>query len=280
MKTLHLLYPDWQSSGRNNRTNSGAYTVHQAFSHTFDFTEIGIVREERLVMEGNILGRSAIARHSEQMQLLLQQERPDKLFMIGGTCGSDLAPVAYLNTFYEGDLAVLWLDAHGDLNTPESSPSGNFHGMVLRSLLGEGDANLLRFVHRKLLPSQVTLAGVRDLDISETEYATTNNIPLIGPDQIKEASPLISAINRHGSNHLHIHLDLDFFNPDDFQGAHMPTPGGLTMDQFRPILAELNSQYNIVGLSIVEFGKIDLAMAAKIPSFLERTEILTQFKQL
>ena len=58
--------------------------------------------------------------------------------MIGGTCGAEIAPVAYLNNHYESDLAILWFDAHGDLNTPKTSLSGHFHGMVLRTLLGEG----------------------------------------------------------------------------------------------------------------------------------------------
>ena len=277
MNTLHLLYPDWQSAGKDNRANSGAYTVHQVFCPSFDFREIEVIQEEQLEMEGGVLGRAAIFRHSRQVELLLQQEQPDKIFMIGGTCGSDLAPVAHLNKLYDGNLAVLWLDAHGDLNTPESSPSGNFHGMVLRSLLGEGDATLQRFVGRKLQPSQVTLAGVRDLDEVEAEYAAKNNLPIIEPDKMKNAAPLISAIDRHGSTHLHIHLDLDFFNPDDFGGAQMPSPGGLTMDQFKPILTELHSRYTIVGLSVVEFSKIDLVMAAKIPSFLQSTGILSQF---
>ena len=65
----------------------------------------------------------------------LRASAPDIVVTVGGTCGVEAAPVAYLNERYDGNLAVVWFDGHGDLNSPATSPSGHFHGMVLRTLL-------------------------------------------------------------------------------------------------------------------------------------------------
>ncbi|MDZ4179106.1 MAG: arginase family protein, partial [Coriobacteriia bacterium] len=71
----------------------------------------------------------------------LELAAPERVFTIGGTCGAEAAPVAYLGGRHRG-LGAVWFDAHGDLNTPATSPSGHFHGMVLRTLLGDGPSEL------------------------------------------------------------------------------------------------------------------------------------------
>jgi arginase len=278
MKTLKLLYPEWQGFGIDNRVNKGAFTVHAVLSQGDQFVEIEVPEKEHLFIEGGIFGRSSIAKNSKQALDRLSTEQPDKLFMIGGTCGSELVPVAYLNQCYQRDLAVLWFDAHGDLNTPESSPSGHFHGMVLRTLLGDGDPILSEFVPHPLSPSQVTLVGVRDLDTAEVDYASEKDIAIIAPDDLADSRPVVAAVERHGSSNLYIHLDLDFFNPNDFAGALVPASGGLTMDQFVPILSDLNTRFKVVGLSVVEFASIDPESAARISALLKKSGITYPFR--
>ncbi len=278
MKILKLLYPEWQSFGVDNRARVGAYTVHKAFSQGNRFVEIDILQKENLLIEGGILGRSSIANNSKQVFDQLHAEQPEKIFMIGGTCGSEIVPVAYLNQHYHRDMAVLWFDAHGDLNTPESSPSGHFHGMVLRLLLGDGDQRLSKFVPFPLSATQVTLAGVRDLDTPEAEYVSKEDITIVSPDDLTDSRLVIAAVERYGSSNVYIHLDLDFFNPGDFKGSQCPTSGGITLNQFVPILSDLNSRYNVVGLSVVEFASTNPDMAAKIPTLFEKSGITGQFR--
>lgn len=83
----------------------------------------------------------------------------DLVVTAGGDCGVDLAPIAAARARHGGRLTVLWIDAHPDLYTPQTLPSGSFHGMVLRTLLGEGPAPLVP--DQPLVPEQVILAGVR-----------------------------------------------------------------------------------------------------------------------
>ncbi|WTL10231.1 arginase family protein [Kribbella sp. NBC_01505] len=78
---------------------------------------------------------------------------------VGGDCGVDLAPIAAARERYGDELTVLWLDAHPDVNRPETLPSGSFHGMVLATLLGDGASALVP--EDRLVPGQVVLAGVR-----------------------------------------------------------------------------------------------------------------------
>jgi arginase len=274
MKTTKLLYPEWQGFGIDNHASGGAFTMHEAFMHGSKFVEIDVLRKEHLLIEDGILGRSSIIKNSKHVFDRLNVEQPDRIFMIGGTCGSELAPVAYLNQRYHCDLAVLWFDAHGDLNTPQSSPSGHFHGMVLRTLLGEGDPpKLVELMQYPLVPPQVTLAGIRDLDMPEATYVSTAGITIIPPEILTDLSLMRAAVERSGSSNLYIHLDLDFFNQEDFNGAQVPVSGGLTIDQFGPILTEINSRYKIVGLSIVEFVSNNPKTAAKIPNLFEKCGI-------
>ena len=209
MKTLKLLYPEWQGFGENNRAGTGALTLHDAFSQPGEFVKINVPREEGLTVEGNILGRASIIRNTKRALDRINTQRPDRVFMIGGTCASEMAPISYLNNRYRGDLAVLWFDAHPDLNTPASSPSGHFHGMVLRALLGDGDPVLSEMVPRPLSPSQVTLAGVRDLDKPEVEYASAECIPIISAENLKDSDALTRAVARSESSSLYVHIDLD-----------------------------------------------------------------------
>ncbi len=273
MKTTKLLFPEWQGYGEDDLVSKGAAAIHEAFDQGDDFVEIDVIRDERPWVEGGILGRSAIARNSRNAFNKLNEGRPERIFMIGGTCGSEIVPVSYLNQRYKGELAVVWFDAHGDLNTPVSSPSGHFHGMVLRTLLGDGDRSLMEFVPDPLSPSQVSLAGVRDLDMSEIAYASEENIPLLTPDDLSDSTAVIAAAERHGSINLYIHLDLDFFNPNDFKGARIPSPGGLSVDCLAPILSDLDSRFTVVGLSVVEFASNSPDMAAKIPALFKKSGI-------
>ena len=178
---------------------------------------------------------------------------PDRIVTVGATCGVELAPVAYLNERYAGDLAVLWLDGHADLNTPASSPSGHFHGMVLRTLLGEGPDALVRHMPRALDPRQVFLVGTRDLDPPERDFILHARIAAFGPDVFRSPADLTVAIRRAGFTRAYLHLDVDVLNPDDFPAVLMRTPGGPTLNDVRALLSTIQVATDIVGFSVVEY---------------------------
>lgn len=277
MKTLKLFYPEWQGYGEDNRVQKGALTVKKMFGRGRSYVDIDIPEDETLIIEQGILGYAPILRTSAYSIQIAKSEQPDRVFMIGGTCASEIAPISYLNQHYQKDLTVLWFDAHADLNTPDTSPSSHFHGMILRTLLGEGSLQITDLVSSPLNASQVVLAGVRDLDDAEAEFISEQEIQLIPPEQVAESSSLVAAIERCGSSNLYIHLDLDFFSPQDFKGAQVESPGGITIDQFTPVLSDLNAGFNIVGLSLVEYASTQTGPVEKLIEMLEKSRIIFPF---
>jgi arginase len=133
-----------------------------------------------------------------------------------------------------GSGGVIWIDAHGDLNTPESSPSGNVHGMVLAAALGLGGDAFARPGWRlpAIEPGKLALVGVRSLDQGERELLkrldarvfTMTEIDRIGIEScMREALAHAS-----GANFLHVSLDLDVVDPDVAPGVGTPVRGGLS----------------------------------------------------
>ncbi|MFB9967462.1 GNAT family N-acetyltransferase [Sinosporangium siamense] len=169
---------------------------------------------------------------------------------VGGDCGVELAPISAAARRHEGGngLAVVWFDAHGDLNTPASSPSGAFHGMVLRTLLGEGPPDLVPEL--PLRPEQVILAGVRALDPAEQDYVDATGITHIAkPDP----AALVEAIRRTGATAVYIHIDLDVLDPRTFTSVGVPEPDGFLPDELVDHVVALAERFDVVGLGITEY---------------------------
>ena len=204
-------------------------------------------------MAHNIMGYEANLRHLKAAVELLANKSPSSTFMVGGTCASEIAPVSYLNQYYSGDLAVLWFDAHGDLNSPESSPSKHFHGMPLRTLLGGGEQEVSNLMFSQLKPEQVFVLGGRDLDQPEQAYVAEAGLTLLTPEQLKAVDSLIQSIRDRGFKHLYVHVDLDVLEPTDFPHMLLPIDNGVLVSHLQGILAALAQSFEIVGSSIVEY---------------------------
>jgi arginase len=96
---------------------------------------------ETLDVENGIVARAALLQQARAARQAIEKHRPDRIVTLGGDCLIDLAPIAYLNTRYGGNLGVLWVDAHPDVLTPNDSAHGHTH--VLAALLGRGDPELV-----------------------------------------------------------------------------------------------------------------------------------------
>lgn len=181
----------------------------------------------------------------------LRARAPKRVFTIGGTCGSEAAPVAYLAARHD-HLGVVWFDAHGDLNTPASSPSGHFHGMVLRSLLGEGPAALTARMEVALDPGKVVIAGARDLDVPERDYIALAGIGLIEGWPEAMAQRIEGLLRASGVESLYIHIDVDVIDPLDFGDALFSVPGGPSLHALAATVRELVGSFDVVGVGVVE----------------------------
>ena len=266
---LSLLLPEWQGYGLDGSVGDGARALAATFP-AGSLVEAVVPATEQLTVEHAVLGLQSITALTRRVLDTLNEQRPQRIFTIGGTCGGELAPVAYLNARYRGDLGVVWLDAHADLNTPESSPSGRFHGMVLRTLLGAGPESLVSLIPRPLSPPQIVLAGVRDLDRDEATFASNAAISRVSPADLLVPDRLAGRVRATGVTKLHVHLDLDVLDPAEFPDSLMATPHGVSIDQLVENIRSLAAAFDIVGFSVVEFRPRTVGAALRLRTLLDR----------
>jgi arginase family enzyme/very-short-patch-repair endonuclease len=169
------------------------------------------------------------------------------LITVGGDCGVELAPIEQALSRHGDGLVVVWFDAHGDLNTPESSPSGAFHGMVLRTLLGAGPAALTP--RHPLRPAQVVLAGVRALDPAEKEYMEEAGIAHV---DVAALASLPSVVAWAAAKAVYLHIDLDVL--DSFPAVGYPEPEGVTVPQLAAAVRDLTARFPLAGIGITEYA--------------------------
>lgn len=255
-KSLNLLFPQWQGAG-NPDLRRGANLLQQAINKAIEiesnFIEVPVASTYSLSVADNVLGLTQISAQLSSACDIIADQNPERIFTIGGDCGVEIAPISFLNQKYR-DLAVIWLDAHGDLNTPESSPSKHFHGMPLRALLGEGSFDIVQKAFSQLSPQQVFLVGVRELDRPEREFIKQNRLATFSADAINEGSHnLFCAIAQSGFRKLYIHLYLDVIDPLDFPYVTCRTPNGIRIENLKRVLNELKDKFEVVGSSILEF---------------------------
>lgn len=253
-KKMSLFYPQWQGAGTTNELLQGANEIRKNYLSGYDLFEIKVSGEANAKIEKNILGYKTILEQMESAKEVIAADAPDRIFTVGGGCDVELLPVSYLNYRLDGNLTVLWIDAHGDLNTPESSPSKNFHGMPLRALLGEGDPEIGKTLFSKLQPDQIIMIGQRDLDEPERNYIAENGIDVLETEAIQRHMGCVEELIRSkGSEKIYIHIDLDVLDYDEFPYVMVPSPGGLKTELLMGLLSRLNSDFQIVGLSLLEY---------------------------
>jgi len=173
----------------------------------------------------------------------------DVVITAGGDCGVDLAPIAAAGARHGEALTVLWFDAHPDCYTAQTLPSGAFHGMVVRTLLGDGPALLTP--ERLLTPRQVVLAGVRTGDVTEYEYIEKTGIRMVGVEDIESVLDGLAGP-------VYVHIDLDVLDPTAFGSVCYPEPDGVLPQRLIDLVSRLD---NVVGVGITEHAPADDANA-------------------
>jgi arginase len=143
------------------------------------------------------------------------------------------------------DARLLWLDAHGDYNTPDTSGSGYLGGMCLAGACGEWDAGLTETVS----PERVVLAGIRDLDPGERELLEGSAATVIGASTVET---LVAVKNALDGAPVFMHLDLDVIDPEHFPAA-VPAASGLHPDKLYDLLDSVVEDCELVGLEVTAF---------------------------
>jgi arginase len=183
--------------------------------------------------------------------------------LIGGDCGADVAAVQRAVSAAEpGTVALLWLDAHGDLNTPESSTSGAFGGMTLRTLLGEGPEALASTGAAALRPDHVVLAGARSLDDAETVFIDESGIRRVEVDELLTPDAVLAALEATGAASVYVHVDLDVLDPAVIDGVGYPEPFGVQPDALAATIRAVRGRFALAGACIAGFAPASPAAAS------------------
>lgn len=253
MSAHFVVAPQWQGSGstRAMRLIDGAEAIRG------DLPSASTRVVDLPTGAGESLGTgvhrfSSISTAAEAIGLALA-ETPGTPIVIGGDCGVEFASIRHAVSRADGNgLAVVWFDAHGDLNTPESSQSGAFHGMVLRTLLGDGPAELA--AEPVVTPDRLVLAGTRALDDGEAAYIDGAGIPVVVPAQLADPSMLLAAVRATGAGSIYVHVDLDVLDPREITGVAFPEPFGIEVGQLTAAITALRSEFPLIGAAITEFA--------------------------
>jgi arginase family enzyme len=185
----------------------GGEPMIQAASLELDYPEAGVVEEDSL--------------HAQT--LAMAADLPERPLVLGGCCCSHIGAVVGLTARHDR-LGIVWLDSHGDLNTPETSPTGNAWGMPLRMLIDRGAVD----------PQDVALVGARNLDPPEVAF-----IAEVGIHDSAEA-----VLDRVDC--VYVALDCDVFEPGEL-AVYMPEPGGPSIADVEKLLCGLRDRGAVVG---------------------------------
>jgi arginase family enzyme len=188
----------------------GGEAMVEAASLALDYPEVAVVEEETLAMQ----------------TLAVASDLAVRPLMLGGCCCSHVGAVEGLAARH-GRVAVLWLDAHGDLNTPETSPSGNEWGMPLRMLLDR----------RTIAAGDTVLWGARNLDPPEEEFIAKARIA-------DDPAVLLDAAEIEA---VYVALDCDVFDPGEL-AVFMPEPAGPSLDDVEQLLTRVRDSGKLVGV--------------------------------
>ena len=182
--------------------------------------------------------------------------------VLGGDHSIALGSITGVTRVYK-DISVVWIDAHADFNTEETTPSGNIHGMILAALAGIGDSHLTGIGgwSPKIDPQKIILVGARDLDRGEREFLRSHNVHVFTMSDIDQrgiSNVMQEALSLAGKarDGIHLSLDMDALDPVHAPGVGTPVRGGLTYREAHMIMELIAESGHLIGMDVVEVNPI------------------------
>ncbi|GGC08510.1 arginase family protein [Cellulomonas carbonis] len=253
-RDLELVVPLWRGGG-DERVVAGADALAALVPQRAPRVEVpdphgSAAQRPPVTTRGlGVLDAEAVVAHARAVTAALRESRASRVVALGGDCAMG-TPVAGALLDQHPDLHVIWVDAHGDLNTPGTSPSGLAYGMPLRALLGDGHPGLVP--DRPLRGDHTMLLGVRELDPAERDFLAAGDVAVVPP---AGADALVAAVLDRipAGAPVHVHLDLDVLDPEVFPAVAVPTPGGLDVPTLAAVATTLRAHADVVGFTVTEY---------------------------
>lgn len=268
---LRLVWPEWQGAGTSSVRDLApecpfdvarrGYTVGTKVLEAVlpghdgptavvpvDLDNSGL--EER----DGIEAKAAVLDQLDAALAIIRDHSPERITTLGGDCGVSMAPFSALIDKYGNDIAILWIDSHPDMGTGESSYPG-YHAMVVSALTGHGDQEILDRLPATIPASRMALVGMHDwTDDSLPALAKEWGITVFPPEQLRtESTSLLEWLRSTGASRVAIHFDVDTIDANEIQLGLGADLGGLTSAQARRVVSDINSEADVVGLTIAEY---------------------------
>lgn len=243
---LSLAYPQWQGSGRHEHLPRGAAAAAEVCGRYAPLVRVPLSDDTADIAHG-VRRWEAIFAQFRSAQEILARSGARRVLTAGGDCAVDVAVIDYLSGLHPG-LQVIWIDAHLDANTPETSPSGNFHGMPVSAILGRAPEPMRPFLGAPIDPARFRYFGIRVGD--DGDWALQRELGL------KRLDPQESI-----GGPVHIHFDLDVLDPREFPYLAY-TDGGLGVEDAIALVGRIAREADVVGLTVTEFAPSDEEAAA------------------
>lgn len=257
--TRYLVVPQWQGSpsSRAMQLIDGAQAIAGDLPRAA--TEILDVPMEAGESLGTGIHRLSALQRVRALIADALDGHDEPVLTVGGDCGVALAPIAHAVRRSPG-LAVVWLDAHPDLNTADSSPSGAFSGMVLRAVLGDGEPGLS--LPAGTVPAgRVVVGGARSFDDGELAAIPGLGITTLDAGALGDGEALADAVAATGADAVYVHVDIDVLDPAEVAGNAHPEPFGVTVAALTAAIAALRTRLPLAGASLSGYSPASLAAA-------------------
>ena len=186
--------------------------------------------------------------------------------MLGGDHSMAVGTMSGVAEFYRRQnqhVGLIWIDAHSDINTPDTSPSGNVHGMPLGAIMGLGPTELANIFDwsPKVRPENCVLVGIRDVDLAEKENIRRAGIEVFTMRDIDERgmrTVMEEALRMAGRGTVgyHVSLDMDWIDPEDAPGVGTPVPGGSTYREAHLAMEIIADHGRMLSLDVVEVNPV------------------------
>ncbi len=270
MRKLHLFVPQWQDSGFTNEIFHGSHAIRRMLGDRIRFVTAAVAEQGELTVERGVFGYRVILEQLQRVRVALEREAPEAVFTLGGGCGVEVPIVSYLRQRHP-ELMLFWFDAHGDINSPATSPSKYFHGMPLRFLTEPVPGNdISAMVVRPVGYGDLMLIGTRDLDEPERAFIEEHRIEVMTPDESLNDGATDRLIRRgEEGSPAYVHIDLDVLDPREYQNVKCPAPGGMSIERVAHLIGVIGESHRIVGASVLENMETDPAKLSALGPILD-----------
>ena len=240
------------------------------FQENHNVYDLGDIEVEKANAEDKFLSNSKLkyldqvvaANNGLAAKVLSALENNTLPFIVGGDHSLALGSIAGASKFLGNNLAVIRIDAHGDINTEETSPSGNIHGMPLAASMGIGYKKLtsIFFDDFKIKPENVFILACRDLDAGEIALIdklnmnvwTNKDINIKGTEVVVDE--LLSIIKEKNIKNIHLSYDIDCLDPEYVPGTGTPVNNGLSFSESKVLLESILGTSLVRSMDFVEYN--------------------------